>query len=100
GTFDESSFVSFDTLAAMVSFCRASGAGSGRDAAAAAGLGENHADDKECAPDLKIGSGFCVPVELSLGAKVEDVRFAIAAVAEVKIVEGNSVLTSEVMWWT
>ncbi len=85
GPFDESYFLSFDALADMVSFCRAS------DARTA---GMNHAGANVCSPDLLLDRVSAFLLQLSPGAKVEQVKFGLARLSDIKIVEGNSVLTS------
>src|SRR5262245_941557 len=95
GPFDESYFLSFDALAEIVSFCRTSGAAAKPaaktdDAPALAGM--NHAD--ACSPDLALDRASAFLLQLSPGAKPEDVKFALAQLPDVKIVEGNTVLTS------
>jgi putative ABC transport system permease protein len=99
GPFDESYFLSFDALADVVSFCRSSGARTAgkppasattNDGAPLAGV--NHAD--VCSPDLPLDRISAVLLQLSPGAKVEEVKFGLARFSDIKIVEGNSVLTS------
>ena len=98
GPFDESYFLSFDALAALVSFCRTSDArAAGRPppstkAEDAQAGGMSHAD--MCSPDLPLDRVSAFLLQLSPGAKVEEVKFGLAQLADVKIVEGNTVLTS------
>jgi putative ABC transport system permease protein len=97
GPFDESYFLSFDTLADIVSFCRASGTSGRPPAKAEDGQGPavadmNHAD--ACSPDLPPGRVSAFLLQLLPGAKLEQVKFSLAQLADVKIVEGNTVLTS------
>ena len=103
GPFDDSYFLSFQTLADIVSFCRGSNAHGNADpglgpsptpeqAAAAASM--NHGDAKLCSPDLPLDRVSAFLLQLSPGAKMEDVKFALARLPEVKLVEGNGVLTS------
>jgi putative ABC transport system permease protein len=80
GPFDDSYFVSFDALAAIVAFCRRAG-------------GASHAE-KSCPTDLPPGRVSAFLLQLSPGAKLEDVKFAIARLPGVRIVEGNTVLTA------
>ena len=95
GPFDESYFLGFDALADIVSFCRASGA---RNAAAAPARPEDgrpamdHAD--VCSPDLPLDRVSAFLLRLSPVARAQEVKFALAGLPDVKIVEGNSVLTS------
>jgi putative ABC transport system permease protein len=97
GPFDESYFLSFDALAEIVSFCRRSDAqpksaapAKVDDAPAVAGM--SHAG--VCSGDLQFGRVSAFLLQLSPAAKVEDVKFALARFPDVKIVEGNGVLTS------
>jgi putative ABC transport system permease protein len=97
GPFDESYFLSFDALAEVVSFCRRSDA-SAKPAVSAkvddapAVRGMSHAD--ACSGNLQLDRVSAFLVQLSPAAKVEDVKFALAQLPDVKIVEGNGVLTS------
>jgi putative ABC transport system permease protein len=99
GPFDESYFLSFDALADIVSFCRTSDA---RNQPAAAAKvddappipGMSHADPNVCSPDLQLDRVSAFLLQLSPGAKMEDVKFALARLPDIKIVEGNGVLTS------
>jgi putative ABC transport system permease protein len=96
GPFDESYFLSFDALADIVSFCRTSAAAGNPppkatdDAPALAAM--SHAD--VCSPDLALDRISAFLLQLAPGAKPEDVKFALAQLPDVKIVEGNTVLTS------
>ena len=47
-----------------------------------------------CSPDLVLDRVSAFLLQLSPGARPEDVKFALAQLADVKIVEGNTVLTS------
>jgi len=97
GPFDESYFLSFDALAEIVLFCRRSDArpksaapAKVDDVPAVAGM--SHAG--ACSGDLQLDRVSAFLLQLSPAAKVEDVKFALARFADVKIVEGNGVLTS------
>jgi|SRR5215510_3161400 len=97
GPFDESYFVTFDTLAEIVSFCRGSNArASGRAAPAQsaqpAAADMSHAD--VCSPDLRLDRVSAFLLRLSPGARVEDVKFALSRISDLKVAEGNSVLIS------
>src|SRR5262249_14296137 len=83
GPFDESYFLTFAALADVVSFCRSA------PAAAA-----DHNDGKACPPDLQPNRVSAFLLQLLPGASVEDVKFALARGPDIKVVEGNSVLTS------
>lgn len=83
GPFDNSYFVSFDALAAIVAFCRSS-----------PGPADTAHAERACSADLPLDRVSAFLLQLSAGAKVEDVRFAIARLRDVRVVEGNTVLTS------
>jgi putative ABC transport system permease protein len=83
GPFDESYFVTFDTLAEIVSFCRG---------ATAQTASMSHAG--VCSPDLRLDRASAFLLQLSPGAKAEDVKFALARISDLKVVEGNTVLIS------
>ncbi|MET0629802.1 MAG: ABC transporter permease [Xanthobacteraceae bacterium] len=96
GPFDESYFLSFDALADVVSFCRTSVAAGNPppkatdDTPALAAM--SHAD--VCSPDLALDRVSAFLLQLAPGVRPEDVKFALAQLPDVKIVEGNTVLTS------
>lgn len=98
GPFDESYFISFRTLGDIVAFCRGSNARASAKPPAlptpqeAAAAGMNHAE--LCSPDLPLDRVSAFLVQLAPGAKVEDVKFGLAGLPEIKVVEGNGVLTS------
>jgi putative ABC transport system permease protein len=97
GPFDESYFVGFNTLTDIVSFCRASGTGRNPPAKVEERLvspaGDmDHAD--ACSPDLALDRVSAFLVQLQPGAKLEQIKFSLAQLGDIKIVEGNSVLTS------
>ena len=105
GPFDESYFLSFDTLDAVVAVCRTPGTQAGRPTAQperqangqahpVGDPGAGHADIEPCAADLPLGRVSAFLLQLSPGAKLGDVRFAVAQIPDVKIVEGNAVLTA------
>ena len=97
GPFDDSYFLSFGALADMVSFCRTSEArGAPRPAAKPQDespvAGMSHAN--VCSPDLALDRVSAFLLQLSPGAKADEVKFALARIPDVKIVEGNTVITS------
>jgi putative ABC transport system permease protein len=92
GPFDESYFVTFDALTDLVAFCR--GSGGDRAGTPGAGVGLEHAGANACPPDLQPNRASAFLLQLSAGAKIEEVKFALAQLSDVKIVEGNNVLTS------
>jgi putative ABC transport system permease protein len=99
GPFDDSYFLSFGALADMVSFCRTSDA---RAAARPAAKpqdepqipGMSHTDANVCSPDVALDRVSALLLQLSPGAKLDEVKFALARLPDVKIVEGNGVITS------
>jgi putative ABC transport system permease protein len=102
GPFDDSYFLSFGALADMVSFCRAADArGAPRPTAKPPDKpqdelpvpGMSHARDV-CSPDLAPDRVSAFLLQLSPGARVDEVKFALARLPDVKIVEGNTVITS------
>jgi putative ABC transport system permease protein len=99
GPFDESYFLSFDGLAEVVSFCRSSGApAAGRatpkldDGPISLVASVSHAD--VCSPDVQLDRISAFLLQLSPGARVDDVKFALAQMPDARVVEGNAVLTS------
>jgi putative ABC transport system permease protein len=99
GPFDESYFLSFAALADIVSFCRTSDArAAGKPAAKVGDVpaidGMRHAGANVCSGDLQLDRVSAFLLQLSPGAKMEEVKFGLAQLADVKIVEGNGVLTS------
>ena len=97
GPFDDSYFLSFAALADVVSFCRRSEARSSpaaptkiEETPPVAGM--RHAD--VCSGTLELDRVSAFLLQLSPAAKLDDVKFALASLADVKIVEGNGVLTS------
>ena len=95
GPFDESYFLSFDALADIVSFCRTSGtaaksASKMEDVQPGAGMSHTGV----CSPDLVLERVSAFLLQLSPGAKSEQVKFALAQLPDVKVVDGNIVLTS------
>jgi putative ABC transport system permease protein len=97
GPFDDAYFLSFGALADMVSFCRTSEArGAPRPAAKPQDespvAGMSHAN--VCSPNLALDRVSAFLLQLSPGAKADEVKFALARIPDVKIVEGNTVITS------
>ncbi len=96
GPFDESWFLSFEALADIVAYCRAGQApvvaaqGKGAPASAIA----HHADGRACNPDLRLDRVSAFLLQLAPGAKTEEVKFALGQLPGVRIVEGNTVLTT------
>jgi putative ABC transport system permease protein len=100
GPFDDAYFLSFEALADVVAFCRSSrvqrsanAVGPQSAASAIAGI-DHHSDGATCAADLPLGRVSAFLLQLSPGARIDDVKFAIAQLPDVRVVEGNSVLTS------
>jgi putative ABC transport system permease protein len=99
GPFDESYFISFEGLGDIVAFCRSSRvqrSANGVDVQPAPGAiaDFDHADGKTCAADLPLDRVSAFLLQLSPGTRVGDVKFAIAQLPDVRVVEGNTVLTS------
>jgi putative ABC transport system permease protein len=94
GPFDESYFLTFDALADLVAFCRASGAKPGAQPAPPDGAAVEHAGANVCPTVLQPDRVSAFLLQLSGGAKTEEVKFALAQLPDVKIVEANNVLTS------
>jgi putative ABC transport system permease protein len=88
GPFDDSYFLTFDALTQIISICRSSVAGIGGKPDAM-----RHGD-KECPPDLMPGRVSAFLLQLSPSAKIDEVKFAIAHLPDIRIVEGNTVLTT------
>ena len=87
-------FISFDGLADIAAFCSAHRATTGAEAGSADGEGAHHVDGRSCLPDLRLDRVSAFLLQLAPGAKIDEVRFALAQVPDVRIVEGNTVLTT------
>jgi hypothetical protein len=85
GPFDESYFVTFDALTDLVAFCRGSGtkAGEGQGTPSVASELE-HAAANVCPPDLPPNRVSAFLLQLSAGAKIDEVKFALAQLPDVK----------------
>jgi putative ABC transport system permease protein len=95
GPFDESYFLSFAALADIVAFCRGADARRAAESANEAQVAAMAAEHAAlCAPDLPLDRVSAFLLQLAPGAKAEDVKFALAQLPDVRIVEGNGVLTS------
>jgi putative ABC transport system permease protein len=92
GPFDDSYFFSFAALADVVSFCRQSEARFSPAAPAKPVTGMRHAE--VCSGDLELDRVSAFLLQLSPAANLDDVKFGLAGLADVKVVEGNGVLTS------
>ena len=97
GPFDESYFLSFEALADVASFCRTSAALgrpalTARDGTLLPVSDTDHAD--LCSPNLKLDRVSAFLLQLSPGTKLEQVKFRLAHLSSIKIVEGNTALTS------
>jgi putative ABC transport system permease protein len=93
GPFDESWFVSFGGLADIAAFCSAHRT-TRAEASSAAGESAHHVDGRACLPDLRLDRVSAFLLQLAPGAKIDEVRFALGQVPDVRIVEGNTVLTT------
>jgi putative ABC transport system permease protein len=89
GPFDDSYFLTFDALAQVISICRSSPAAVGGKPDAM-----RHGGSKECSPDLIPGRVSAFLLQLSRSAKIDEVKFAIAQLPGIRIVEGNAVVTT------
>jgi putative ABC transport system permease protein len=89
GPFDDSYFLKFDTLIQIISICRNSvvGIGSKPDTV-------RHGDEEVCSPYLLPDRVSAFLLQLSPTAKVDEVKFALAQLPDVRVVEGNTVLTA------
>src|SRR6516225_7978254 len=94
GPFDESWFVSFDGLGDIAAFCRANRATAAAGAKIAAGESGHHVDGQACLPDTRLDRVSAFLLQLAPGAKIDEVRFALGQLPGVRIVEGNTVLTT------
>ncbi len=94
GPFDESWFVSFDGLAGIADFCRANRAPARAAPGAAAAESLGHAGGQACLPDLKLDRVSAFLLQLAPGAKIDDIRFALGQFPDLRVVEGNTVLTT------
>ena len=94
GPFDEAWFVGFDGLADIAAFCRAGHAVAPASAGAVAGERAHHIDGQACLPDLRLDRVSAFLLQLAPGVKIDEVRFALGRLPDVRIVEGNPVLTA------
>jgi len=102
GPFDQSYFLSFDTLATINAFNYVGGSQTGEKApapanavnGAAAPPAETNAEADNCKTEWPLNRVSAYLLQLSPGARVEDVKFSIAQLPAVRIVESNAVLTS------
>jgi putative ABC transport system permease protein len=89
GPFDDSYFLNFDALTQIISICRSSAVGMGNKPDTV-----RHGDEKVCAPDLLPDRVSAFLLQLSPSAKIDEVKFVLAQLPDIRIVEGNTVLTS------
>jgi len=94
GPFDESWFVSFDGLGDIAAFCRANRATAAAGAKIAGSESGHHVDGQACLPDTRLNRVSAFLLQLAPRAKIEEVRFALGQLLGVRIVEGNTVLTT------
>jgi putative ABC transport system permease protein len=94
GPFDESYFLTFGGLSDLIAFCRGSGAKAGAQSGTPGGAGLEHVGPNLCPTDLPPNRASVFLLQLSPGARIEQVKFALAQLPDVKVVEGDSVLTS------
>jgi putative ABC transport system permease protein len=89
GPFDDSYFLTFDALTQIISICRSSAAGIGDKPDTA-----RHGDEKVCSPDLPPDRVSAFLLQLSPSAKIDGVKFVVAQLPDIRIVEGNTVVTT------
>jgi len=94
GPFDESWFISFGGLADIAAFCSAHRTTTRAEAGGAGDESAHHVDGRPCLPDLRLDRVSAFLLQLAPGAKIDKVRFALGQVPDVRIVEGNTVLTT------
>jgi len=94
GPFDESWFVSFDGLGDIAAFCRANRAAVPAGAKIAGDESGHHVDGQACLPDTRLDRVSAFLLQLAPGAKIDEVRFALGQLPGVRIVEGDTVLTT------
>jgi putative ABC transport system permease protein len=86
GPFDDSYFLNFDALTQIISICRSSAAGIGNTV--------HHSDEEVCSPELLPDRVSAFLLQLSPSAKIDKVKFVLAQLPDIRIVEGNTVLTT------
>lgn len=94
GPFDESWFATFAAVADIAAFCRADRNTVAATAAGAVAAAFRHADSQACLPDLRLDRVSAFLLQLGPGARIDEVRFALGQLPDVRIVEGNTVLTT------
>jgi putative ABC transport system permease protein len=94
GPFDESWFVSFDGLRDIAAFCRANRATVPAGGKSVGGENGHHVDGQPCLADTRLDRVSAFLLQLAPGAKIDEVRFALGQRPGVRIVEGNTVLTT------
>jgi putative ABC transport system permease protein len=94
GPFDESWFVSFDGLGDIAAFCRANRTTAPTGGKVAGGETGHHVDGQACLPDTRLDRASAFLLQLAPGAKIDEVSFALGQLPGVRIVEGNTVLTT------
>src|SRR5262249_39198102 len=76
-------------LTQIISICRSSAPGIGNKPDTV-----RHGDEKVCSPDLLPDRVSAFLVQLSPSAKIDEVKFVLAQLPDIRIVEGNTVLTT------
>lgn len=94
GPFDGSWFASFDGLAQIAAFCRASHGPIAAAQPGADGGTAHHLGGRVCLPDLHLDRVSAFLLQLAPGMRTEEVRFALGGLPGLQIVEGNTVLTA------
>ena len=87
--------ISFAALTDLVAFCRGSAAKAGdKQGPPDAGAVPEHIGANVCPPELQPDRVSAFLLQLSPSANIEEVKFALARLPDVRIIEGNNVLTS------
>lgn len=102
GPFDQSYFLSFEALATIHPPNHMLGSQTGGKAPDSVNAGKRPAsqgvetdpDGDACKPDMPLNRVSAFLLQLSPGAKVEEVKFSIAQLPGIRIVEGNTALTN------
>lgn len=96
GPFDESYFVTVDALAQLIEAAQQARRARDRsDSPGDAQRHEHHAGaPPECLPNLRSDRVSAYLLQLSRGASLEQARFAIGQIPEIKIVTGNPIFTT------
>jgi putative ABC transport system permease protein len=96
GPFDESYFITFAGLDFLAALCSQDAQLQGLRASAAPDHAAHEAEASQalCMPNFVPGRVTAVLLQLAPAARAEQVKFAIAQLPDLKVVEGNTILTS------